>query len=1229
MEVRKLLIALSAATLTTVVHGQATVEPATEPFMTLAPYVLKSTNLEPRIGNEDGGTRAYRPWFESGSWTGDLIEYEVTVDGVRLVRGDIGQYPRDGADWRGTQALWSARYSFPDYEAYDQAQELDPAWECTEENANYWKQRNIFTVSAGTRVSFLWNQLSAVQRQTLDAVTAANSLLESEPYASPILNFVRGDRSNERCKQDGNYRWRFSVLGAIVNSMPVYVPAGTDGLVVVGANDGMLHGFSASDGAEVFAYVPSMLLGKVGVLRISPYQPTHFVDGELRHRDIGTTANPQHIVAGGLGAGGKGLFVLDVTLPANPSVIRELSGTNAGFVGGLYDSRIGHVRGRPTIARVADGTPGGRWHAIAGNGYGSDTGTAQLVLIPVDGGAPEFIATDATANNGLSAPSLVDATGNGIVDYAYAGDLQGNLWRFDMNAKTATKLFAAGASKPITIEPDIGIHPDTQQGFMVYFGTGSLLSGADAQNTSTQTIYGIWDRGIGETVAESRLITQTLVADTVTWPVPQDDQNFCASVDIADSATTVRFVADQQAPVWTGADANLGWRVHLPRAGERLIGRAQIRAGRVQFVTTNPYDMSDPNRAIAEGAGSWILQLDLATGGNAKMPVSLFDLNKNCMLDDGDGAPQALTIGGTTVAAGTYPIGVNLGAFHIAQPSFARVRFNHVLQSVVDGVYINALQLPLIDPPVEPSHGPIDVMTDSPQGPAHPGPASEPWREPWKEPFGTEQFPEASGPTKPFVRHDGLGHRVDGHSANYNYHHGVNYVDLFDLEPRRDQFRLDIGSVYRESSTSYPRLITEQPISRRELNRVTEVGVPDSQRFIVVVANADLSRENEIQIGCRTWSVYEYQTIMMRALRKNPVDMMADLTSQGLVFTLDDIRPGGVPAACGGGRVSTLRITPTERVGTLDATVATLPGCVNNTDHYAGSPPNAHLTRKTQLNADGTFKTPTTTNHPLSLYANQAHVTPNREGSGYRWRNGALTVQLLAVNADGTPGFVLQPELQLPRGSGIEGEDRGWGGAYALGFTLSGSTVVPINDGSSPPLASALTNGMLFELSMFWHWGDMTRFQQQGVGSPVTAFCYGASGNVAPSLMYETDWFTPGAYQSLTEGFTEALQQEYLRLLQDLQSNNPEIVEAALIALAEMFEANPDIAVYHRLRHYVPNSRQLQEHHLIGLDSGGLGSEADDGTPAQVIDIERDLLPSLGPNYRPGRRSWIDLEPTP
>ena len=1211
--VRRLPLLLVLFACSTGALAQATVNPLTQPTMTLAPYVLQSTNLEGRI---PPGTRAYRPWFESGAWTGDLLEYEITGDGVRVARDDVGRYPRDAAiygdNWRGDQTYWSARMRFPDWEPYDVADE--GAETCSEEDPDYWKARNLLTLSDGAQVPFAWDKLTVAQRQTLDSATcglddgdcAAEGVDQSDPYASPLLNFLRGDRSNEYCKVGGVYRWRFGLLGAVINSRPVYVPpvGADDGLVLVGSNGGKLHAFSAADGSEVFGYIPSVLLDTLPELRRYPYQHRFYVDGELRHRDIGALNAPRHIVAGGLGAGGKGLFVIDVTDPQHVDVVAEISGRDLDHIGGTYDSRIGHVHGRPVIAKLTTG-----WHVIAGNGYLSEAGTAQLVLIPLGGGNPTFITTDTTPNNGLSAPAVVAGT-NGLGLYAYAGDTQGNLWRFDLQANNSTKLFAAGVTQPITAEPELANHP-TGVGRMVYFGTGSLLSAADISKADTQSLYGIWDRDLESAVSIDRLMTQELITNTIVGV----SQGECAPEEGTTRDVTARFVVNQQEPNWAGDAADLGWRVNIPRAGERVVSRPIIRAGRLQVTTTNPLDMQNilnlSDEALRE-AGSWNLQLSLATGGSQRKAI--FDVNRDCVLDPGDRLIESETIEG-------FPVGLNMGPYNVAQPAIARVRTGAIGEEI-DGVYINALAVPPEEPPTQGFSGQIDVTTWSPSGEVHKYcdmycDEDDLLIEPIPDEFGLRKFPKASGPTKPYLPAstpgefgDSMGRRVDGHSLGYNRVHGVDYIDFIELEPRRGKLRLDIGSM-RKLNDGYEPVNPRQ--AEQELNRVTEVGLNTAnQKFIVVLANADLSQANQLQIGCQTWPVYEYQTNIAQRLRGKAGEELdnavASMATAGLVFTLD-----GIQSATGCDN-PTLRITPTDRVGKFGVLQPTLPGCVNNTDVYViatGSANLRHLTRK----PDGSAT--------WDNYDGDAQVTPNLEGQGRRWRNGALTIQLLAVNLDNTAAFTLQ-DVELPTAPArVEGQDPGWGGIYAKGFTMEGQ-------GNNRKPVPFQPQGLLYESSVFWHWGDMTRFQSEGGGAPVLASCYGDTRNNRPSLMFETEWFTPGAYKQLTDGFDEGLQQEYLDLLAMLASGDEDTVRSALERLGELFaDTDLQLADYHRLRHYVPNSKQLQDHHLISIDRRALEEDAPliDGTPAAVEDVELDLLPALGAAPRPGRWSWIDITP--
>ncbi|WP_026186258.1 pilus assembly protein [Thioalkalivibrio thiocyanodenitrificans] len=1069
--------------------AEAVVDPSTHPAKTLAPYVLENEDLT------RGPTYAYRPWFENGAWQGDIIQYTITEQGVRSTDVDVGANPPTNG-----HNNWSARATFALREGI---------------NATYWQQgswpqnRNIITTREGTTVPFLWDQLSDDQRAAVDSDTYDNGSGPTGSYASPILNFVRGDRSNERDQPGGTLRLRYSVLGDIIHSRPVFI----NDMVLVGANDGKLHAFDRVDGEEVFAYVPSMVLGKLRALTATPYEHTYFVNGELRGI---TLPDGRHLVAGGLGAGGKGYFVLDVTNRNNPRVLIEV-GPDHEQLG----NDVGHIHGRPTFARLPDGN----WYMVTGNGYRREGGDAKLIMHPVGGGGSIRVMSVGLSNTGgLSPPALVDYNGNARADYAYAGDLKGNLWRFGFNDNSRARLFAAGIDKPITVEPDATRH--AVGGLIVYVGTGSLLSAMDIGNRDTQSIYGIWDRFDDDEESECRsattacvpgnqLLTQTLAERTHTWQTGDGGTN----------ERIVRIDASGNEPDWS---TDLGWRVDLPKEGERLVGRPQIRSARLQFITTNP---------IADVNGeSWMMQLNMETGGTSGR--ALFDFDHNGVLDDDDALPD-----------GEHPIGQNLGPGNIAQPAIARLGVG------TDALYINGLLLPPQGGGT--FSGDVDVHTDSPLGDMI-------------VPGG--DYPDPDDMNR-FLDADGIGNRTDAHHHAYDKVHDVQYVDFFDMEPREGKTSLLIG--------------TSPYTVQRELNKVTQVnGLDMNAPFIVTLTNADLSKGTELQIGCRTWNTYDYQQMITPQLRNGtaPGDLR-DENGGSLVFTLNGILND---TGCDN---PTLRITITDRVGRDGVLHGTLPGCVNNTHRYDGTPKDPGLE---------------------DLYSVDPHVTENNEGHGYRWRNGALTMQLLAVNPDGTAAYELQDE-ELPVGLNARAS-LGFGGIFAKGFARHANKKDIIR-------ATAENNsGLLYESSIFWHWGDMYDLQQQG--HPPS--CYGVSYYGAV-LRNETAGINFGQYSALIDFDNAAtLIAEYGALLerlhQAMEIMDEDAIEQIMLELHELFAESPELEQYHQYRGYAPGL--VPDQHLLDIDR-----VSEDGTPADVVDASEDLSPALGPNFRPGRRSWIDITP--
>ena len=189
---------------------------------------------------------------------------------------------------------------------------------------------------------------------------------------------------------------------------------------------------------------------------------------------------------------------------------------------------MGLTYSQPQIARLNDGT----WAAIFGNGYNSASERAFLYIVNLSTGALiKKIPTNTAISNGLSTPRLYDSNNDKIIDFVYAGDLQGNMWKFDLSGATSASwglgnggnpLFIARNSsipakvQPITAQPTVGAHPSG--GVLVYFGTGSYLTNADVSDTTVQSFYAIWDKpSATTTVDRSSLVRQTIDEASGQW----------------------------------------------------------------------------------------------------------------------------------------------------------------------------------------------------------------------------------------------------------------------------------------------------------------------------------------------------------------------------------------------------------------------------------------------------------------------------------------------------------------------------------------------------------------------------------------------------------------------------------------------------------------------------------------------------------------------------------------
>ncbi|MDA8093811.1 MAG: PilC/PilY family type IV pilus protein [Betaproteobacteria bacterium] len=583
----------------------------------------------------------YASSYNSGNWSGDLQAYPINI-----TTGAI----------ETSSPVWST----------DAQTQLDNLT---------WTGRAIATYSGSAGIPFTYSALSAASLTNwLDSPVSPPGTGD----AQTVINFLRGDRTDEGTL----YRTRAHVLGDIVDAEPAYVGAPNDQysdpgytsfvsanaarqpMVYQGANDGMLHAINAATGADLWDYVPGLLIttpdvvtgtsidysttsSLVNLTMKTGFTHLYYVDGTPTVGDVdfssagtplpsnlnGYTPNWQTILVGGLNKGGQGYYALNVTSPTASSdaqvaadVLWEFPDSAAG-TSGFSASEVGYSFGQPVIVKTA----AAGWVVLVTSGYGNADGSGHLfVLNPATGALIKDIAVPATysttnpvglAQIAASAPSWpYDNT----VDQVYAGDLQGNVWRFDLSGSTVSswsvQLLAqltdpSGSPQPVTTQPEVANIIESGTSYrVVYVGTGEYLGLSDVPNspsagtaaTQQNTMYALVDpissgQSTGTGSATTPLLTN--LRSTTGGLYQEVISPITGTSELGFSGTapnpTVVFQQDH------------GWYLDLPNPDERVVTDPQVALGALIFTTNIP-----STDACSPGGASWLYVLDYATGNH-------------------------------------------------------------------------------------------------------------------------------------------------------------------------------------------------------------------------------------------------------------------------------------------------------------------------------------------------------------------------------------------------------------------------------------------------------------------------------------------------------------------------------------------------------------------------------------------------------------------------------------
>jgi type IV pilus assembly protein PilY1 len=446
-------------------------------------------------------------------------------------------------------------------------------------------------------------------------------------------------------------------LATSANTYPAFVTANLNRTQVVyaGSNDGLVHGFRSgyfnlanaactassppascftnNDGLEEIAYMPGAVVSSVHSSTTAnvdysnaQYGHNYFVDATPYAGDLFYNGQWHTWLVGGLGPGGAAIYALDVTNPgtttasgstaptganafklsgaANPSLVMGEWSNNSitCYQNATCGTNLGNTYGTPQIRRLHDGN----WGIIFGNGLGSASGDAGIfvgVVNPTSAALTFYYLSTNTAgtSNGIAFVTPADLDGDHITDYVYAGDLSGNVWRFDLTSASETSwaltpgaLFKTASGQPITSQIAAGSGAPSQgqmPQLMLIFGTGQRVpvtntSGA-TYASAQQSLYGVWDWNLSAWNASSSNVKYaTLPANTMGTLGPTNLNQQLASIGASgdveiNTNTTICWYGQS---FCAANNTSFGWYMNLPNTNEQIIYNPELVS---QAITVN------------------------------------------------------------------------------------------------------------------------------------------------------------------------------------------------------------------------------------------------------------------------------------------------------------------------------------------------------------------------------------------------------------------------------------------------------------------------------------------------------------------------------------------------------------------------------------------------------------------------------------------------------------------
>lgn len=563
-------------------------------------------------------------------WPGNLKKYRVRAADGEIVdaNGNPAVDPTTGFFSDTSRSFWSTITDGANTPRGGAASQLpDPA------------TRKVYTYLGSSTLLASSNAIAVTNNNLTDADFGLGA--PGDPTLSEIIAYTRGVDVTD-VDQDNVTAEARTQIGDPLHSQAVTVIYGgtsanpdiNDAVIFMGTNDGFLHAVDPLTGVEQWAFVPPDFLDDQADLYRNDSSPDkHYgIDGNLRVQYrlndndgiIDAAGGEKVYLYFGMRRGGDFYYGLDITNPSNPQVLWRLDRNTLPNVGQSWSNPV------PTRVNISGAAQNAdKLVLIFGGGYdttqdnyngGTDAEGNAVYIVDSVSGALLWHASAAGSNLNLadmqySIPGdikALDVDGDRFADLMYAGDMGGQVWRFDIfNGNNVGSLVTGGVVAQLGSAPNAT--PTTAESRRFYYAPDLALT---SDRYSSFLHVGI---GSGHRAHPNSTFTQDRFYALRDYePFDHHPQSYYNNLTPITEADLVDITDDITAVVPSGST---GWKFELRQVGEKVLAEARTFNNQVFFTTFTPGAGALSNGCQPTLGTNRLYIMDLLTGA----PVNNLD----------------------------------------------------------------------------------------------------------------------------------------------------------------------------------------------------------------------------------------------------------------------------------------------------------------------------------------------------------------------------------------------------------------------------------------------------------------------------------------------------------------------------------------------------------------------------------------------------------------------------